>query len=346
MTAGGLGTLGVLAERINGRVVGDPAASVGRFAAIDDLDETTLTFATDERYLRLALASKAAAILTSTQLVTEGASYAKPLLVVASVRIALADLLALLEPPRPAPGIHATAVIDPSAELGRDVTIGPHVTIGPRARVGARTVLGPGVVIGADATVGDDCMFHPRAVLLDRCRAGNRVVLQSGATIGTDGFGWAFVDGALRKIPQVGSVELGDDVQIGSNTCVDRAQTGVTSVGEGTKIDNLCQIGHNCRIGKHSAIAAMSGMAGTTIIGDYVQVGGQAAFKGHITVGSRVVIAGASHIWGDIPDGMMVSGRPARAHRDELRGQALLRKLPKLFARVDALESSVGDNAE
>jgi len=186
----------------------------------------------------------------------------------------------------------------------------------------------------------------PRAVLLDRCRAGNRVILKPGATIGSDGFGWAFVDGALRKIPQVGYVELGDDVEIGANTCIDRAQTGVTSVGDGTKIDNLCQIGHNSRIGKHTAIAAMTGMAGTTIIGDYVQVGGQAAFKGHVTVGSRVIIAGASHIWGDVPDGVMVSGRPARAHRDELRGQALLRKLPKLFARVDALEGSVGDNAE
>jgi UDP-3-O-[3-hydroxymyristoyl] glucosamine N-acyltransferase len=144
----------------------------------------------------------------------------------------------------------------------------------------------------------------------------------------------------------VGSVELGDDVEIGANTCVDRAQTGVTSIGDGTKIDNLCQIGHNSRIGKHTAIAAQTGLAGTTIIGDYVQVGGQSAFKGHITVGSRVVIAGASHIWGDIPDGIMVSGRPARAHREELRGQALLRKLPKLFARVEALESVDGKNAE
>jgi UDP-3-O-[3-hydroxymyristoyl] glucosamine N-acyltransferase len=346
VTTGALGTLGSLAQHIDGRVIGDPTVSVDRLAAIDDLDERTLTFATDERYLRLALASKAAAILTDAQFVDEGAAYAKPLLVVGSVRVALADLLALLEPPRLAPGIHPTAVIEPSAQLGSDVALGAHVYVGERARIGDRTVLGASVVIGADAIVGDDCLFHPRAVLLDRCRTGNRVVLQSGATIGSDGFGWAFVEGALRKIPQVGTVELADDVEIGSNTCIDRAQTGVTSVGEGTKIDNLCQIGHNCRIGKHTAIAGMTGMAGTTIIGDYVQIGGQAAFKGHITVGSRVVIAGASHIWGDVPDGMMVSGRPARAHRDELRGQALLRKLPKLFARVDALEGSAGDNAE
>jgi UDP-3-O-[3-hydroxymyristoyl] glucosamine N-acyltransferase len=341
-----LGTLGSLAGITNGRVIGDPALIVGRLAAVDDIDETALTFATDERYLRLALESKAAAILTAAQLVDTSATYAKPLLVVTSVRTALADLLALLETPRLPPGIHPSAVVDPTARLGADVALGAHVYVGARARIGARTVLGAGVVIGADATVGDDCLFHPRAVLLDGCRAGHRVVLQSGATIGSDGFGWAFVEGGLRKIPQIGCVELGDDVEIGANTCIDRAQTGVTSVGDGTKIDNLCQVGHNCKIGKHTAIAAQTGMAGTTIIGDYVQVGGQSAFKGHVTVGSRVVIAGASHIWGDIPDGAMISGRPARAHREELRGQALLRKLPKLFARVDALESACGDNAE
>jgi UDP-3-O-[3-hydroxymyristoyl] glucosamine N-acyltransferase len=341
-----LGTLGSLSERIGGRVIGDPATAVERLAAIDDIDETALTFATDERYLRAALSSKAAAILTAAALVDTAASYVKPLLVVPSVRVALAELLVLLEPARVPPGIHPSAVVDSTAVVGHDVSLGAHVTVGPRARIGDRSVVGAGVVIGSDAVVGADCLFHPRAVLLDRCRVGDRVVLQSGATIGSDGFGWAFVEGGLRKIPQVGVVELGDDVEIGANTCIDRAQTGVTSVGEGTKIDNLCQIGHNCRIGKHNAIAAQTGMAGTTTIGDYVQVGGQSAFKGHITIGSRVVIAGASHVWGDIPDGLVISGRPARAHRDELRGQALLRKLPKLFARVDALESTVGDNAE
>jgi UDP-3-O-[3-hydroxymyristoyl] glucosamine N-acyltransferase len=345
-----LGTLGALAERIHGRVIGDTEIAIGRLAAIEDIigdnDEAALTFATDERYLRLALASKAAAVLTAAKLVDPQTQYPKPLVLVDSVRLALADLLALLEPARLAPGIHPSAVVDPSAVLGADVALGPHVSVGPRAVIGARTVLGAGVAVGADAIVGDDCLFHPRAVVLERCRIGNRVVLQSGATVGSDGFGWAFVEGALRKIPQVGYVMLGDDVEIGANTCIDRAQTGVTMVGDGTKIDNLCQIGHNSRIGKHTAIAAQTGMAGTTIIGDYVQVGGQCAFKGHVTIGSRVVIAGASHIWGDIPDGLMVSGRPARKHRDELRGQALLRKLPNLFARVDALEGEGDKNAE
>jgi UDP-3-O-[3-hydroxymyristoyl] glucosamine N-acyltransferase len=158
--------------------------------------------------------------------------------------------------------------------------------------------------------------------------------------IGSDGFGWAFLDGTLNKIPQIGTVELGDDVEIGANTCIDRAQTGVTSIGTGTKIDNLCQIGHNCRIGKHTAIAAQTGLAGTTIIGDYVQVGGQSGFGGHLTIGSRAKIAGGSEVWGDVEAGASVSGVPARNHRENVRVQAYVRRLPKLFERVEALETS------
>jgi len=340
-----LGTLGEIAERTGGRVIGDPNVVIERMAAIDDVDGSTLTFAADERYLRLALASKAGAVLTEEALVSPDQTYEKPVLVVASVRVGLADVLAAFEPPRPAPGIHPMAAIDPSAVLGKDVTIGPHVAIGAHARIGDRTILGAGVVVGDRAVVGADCVFRARAVFLEGCVAGDRVILQTGATVGSDGFGWAFVEGALRKIPQIGNVTLGNDVEIGSNTCVDRGQTGATSIGDGTKIDNLCQIGHNSRIGKHTALAAMNGMAGSAVIGDYVQSGGQNMFNGHITVGSRVTIAGGSHVWGDVPDGAKISGRPARHHRDEIRAQALLRKLPKLFERVDALEIAIDDSS-
>jgi UDP-3-O-[3-hydroxymyristoyl] glucosamine N-acyltransferase len=194
------------------------------------------------------------------------------------------------------------------------------------------------VVVGDDAQVGEDALFHPRAYLAYGCIVGRRVILQAGAVVGSDGFGWAFDQGRLEKIPQVGIVALADDVEIGANACVDRAQTGVTSIGEGSKIDNLCQIGHNCRIGKHTAIAALTGLAGTTTIGDYVQVGGHSAFRGHITVGSRVTVSGNAMVWNSVPDGATISGQPAHDHRDELRLQAYFRRLPKLFARVDALD--------
>ncbi len=334
-----LGTLGELAERVGGRVVGDPSFPIERIAAVDDADAGALTFAVDERYLRTALSSRAGAVLTDAALVADGETYPKPLLAVESTRVALAALLKSLEPPRPeGPFVHPTAAVHPTAQLGADVWVGPQVAIGPRARIGDRTVLRDGVVVASDAVVGADCLFHPRAYLADRCTAGDRVVLQAGAVIGSDGFGWAFLDGRLVKIPQVGIVALADDVEIGANTCVDRAQTGVTSIGEGTKIDNLCQIGHNARIGKHNAIAAFAGMAGTTTLGDYNRIAGSALFAGHITIGSRVTIGGASHVWGDVPDGAFVTGQPAQNHRDHVRLQAYLRKLPKLFARVDALE--------
>jgi len=337
--SGDLGTLGAIAERIGGRVIGDAGVRVGRIAAIDDVDATALTFATDERFLRAALESRAAAVLADEKLVDAGMAYAKPIVAVASPRLALAALLTQLEAPRPrGPFVHPSAVVDPRASIGADVYIGPLAAIAADASIGARTVIGAGVVVGARASMGADCLLHPRAYVADGCRLGDRVVLQAQAIVGSDGFGWAFLDGALQKIPQIGIVEIGDDVEIGANTCIDRAQTGVTSIGSGTKIDNLCQIGHNCRIGRHSAIAAQVGLAGTTIVGDYVQIGGQAGLGGHLSIGSRARIAGGAEVWGDVPEGATVSGSPARDHRANLRVQASVRRLPKLYDRVDALE--------
>jgi UDP-3-O-[3-hydroxymyristoyl] glucosamine N-acyltransferase len=339
-----IGTLGELAARVGGSVVGDAAFAVERITAVDDADATTLTFAVDAKYFAGALKSKAGAVLVDAALLEPGTAYAKPLLAVAGVRLALAALLAALEPPRPqGPFTHPSAAVDPTAELGAEVWIGPHVSIAAGARIGAGSVLHAGVAIGTGATLGAGCTLHPRAYVADGCELGARVVLQSGAVIGGDGFGWAFLDGRLVKIPQIGIVRLGDDVEVGANSCIDRAQTGVTEVGEGTKIDNLVQIGHNCRIGRHCAIAAFVGMAGTTVIGDYVQVGGAAMFKGHISVGDRSTIAGAAHVWGDLEPGSFSSGRPAQNHRDEVRLQAYIRRLPKISARVDALERGTRD---
>jgi len=320
-------------------VRGDGSLEIERIAAIDDVDEHTLTFATDERYLRAALATKAAAILTEPALAERVPDARKPLLLAASARAALRTLLAALVPPRPAgPYRHPSAAVDPGASLAGDVYVGPFVSIGAGAGVGAGCVLLAGAVIGAGARLGRDSTLHPRAMLLDRCIAGERVTLQAGAIVGSDGFGYVFVDGRFDKIPQIGIVELGDDVEIGANTCIDRAQTGVTRIGEGTKIDNLVQVGHNCRIGRHCAFAAMTGLAGSTDVGDYTVVGGQSAFKGHITVGSRVKIAGNTMVWGDVPDDAFISGAPAQDHKNELRQQVRLRNLEKLYQRVSALE--------
>ena len=332
-------TVGEYAARVGGIVRGDATLPIDGIAAIEDAGAGTLTFATDERYLRAALASRAAAILTEAAIADRVETPRKPLLIVESARVALAQLLASLEPPPPPrPFRDDSAVVDRSAVIGPDVHIGPLVVVGPGARIGADCVLLAGAIVGAGAQLGRGSTLHPRAMLLDHCIAGERVTLQAGAVVGSDGFGYVFVDGRFAKIPQIGDVVLGDDVEIGSNTCIDRAQTGTTSIGTGTKIDNLVQVGHNCRIGEHCGFAAMTGLAGSTTIGNHTIVGGQSAFKGHITVGSRVRIAGNTMVWGDVADDAFISGQPAHDHREELRLQVRLRNLDKLYERVSALE--------
>jgi UDP-3-O-[3-hydroxymyristoyl] glucosamine N-acyltransferase len=332
-----LGTVEQLAGRVGGRVVGNGSVAINAIAAVEEAGADAMTFATDARYLATALAGKAAAVLVDASIPFEAP--AKPLIVVENARYALAQLLRDLRPQRPkGPFVHSSAVVEPDAQLGADVYVGANAYVGRGARVGARSIVGAGAFVGDAATIGEDAWLHPHARLMERCEIGNRVVLHAGSVIGSEGFGWAFIDGALERIPQVGNVVLEDGVEIGANTCIDRAQTGSTQVGTGTKIDNLVQIGHNCRIGKHCAIAALTGMAGSTVIGDYVKVAGQVGTRGHMRVGSGVTIAGQSGVWGDVPDGATVSGNPARDHREDLRREVMIRKLPKLIARVDALE--------
>ena len=333
-----LGTLSELAARVGGRVVGDGSIVVTRVSAVDEATSETLTFATDEHYYASALASAAGAILVDAAIAV-GDTPAKPLIVVENSRQALAGLLQLLKPPRPqGPYRHPSSVVEDGVQLPADVYVGANAYIGRNAKIGAGVTIGAGGYVGDDTTIGDEAWLHPRATVLDGCVIGKRVVLHAGSVIGSEGFGWAFTEGKLQRIPQVGNVVLDDDVEVGANTTIDRAQTGSTRVGEGTKIDNLVQIGHNCRIGKHCAFASLTGLAGSTVVGDYVQVGGQVGFKGHITVGNRVTIAGQTGVWGDVPDGAMISGMPGRDHRERMKTEVILRRLPKLVARVDALE--------
>jgi UDP-3-O-[3-hydroxymyristoyl] glucosamine N-acyltransferase len=334
-----LGALDELAARVGGRVIGDGSVRVARIATIDEAGADALTFATSEAYLAAAFGGTAAAILVEAAFVVERPS--KPLLVVENVRHALAQLLGSLGTQRPAgPFRHPTAAVDDGARLASDVYVGAQTYIGRDVTIGAGSVVDAGAYVGDGAVIGDSVWIHPRATVMSGVQIGNRVVLHAGCVIGSDGFGWAFVDGRAERIPQIGNVVLEDDVEIGANSCIDRAQTGSTRIGAGTKIDNLVQIGHNCRIGKHCVIASLTGLAGSTVIGDYVKVAGQVGFKGHVTVGSGVTIAGQSGVWRDVPDGSTVSGNPAHDHREQLRQEVMIRKLPKLFDRVEELERS------
>jgi UDP-3-O-[3-hydroxymyristoyl] glucosamine N-acyltransferase len=335
-----LGTVKQLADRVGGQVVGNGDVVITGIATVEEAGSDALTFATETRYLTTALAGKAAAVLVDAAVEYEAP--AKPLIVVENARYALAKLLRELRPQPPqGPYVHPMAAVEPDAEIGEGVYVGAHAYVGKKARIGARTIVGAGAYVGNEASTGESAWLHPQSRLMEGCRIGNRVVLHAGSVIGSEGFGWAFIEGALERIPQVGNVVLDDDVEVGANTCIDRAQTGSTYVGTGTKIDNLVQIGHNCRIGKHCAIAALTGFAGSTVIGDYVKVAGQVGTRGHMRVGSRVTIAGQSGVWGDVADGATVSGNPARDHREDLRREVMIRKLPKLIARVDAIERRI-----
>lgn len=341
-----LGTLADLQAKVGGRVVGDGSVALARVSSVDDAAPDALTFATDEKYLAAAFASKAGAVLVDASVPMGADAPPKPVLIVENARAALATFLAALKRPRPkGPYRHPSAVVEDGATIGDDVYLGANAFIGSGARIGARATLGPGAYVGAESTIGEDTWLHPHAVVHEGCVVGSRVVLHSSSVIGSEGFGWAFIEGRLERIPQVGNVVLEDDVEIGANTCVDRAQTGSTFIGRGTKIDNLVQIGHNCRIGKHCAIAAQTGMAGSTSVGDFVKIAGQVGTRGHMHIGSGVTVAGQSGVWGDVEDGATISGNPARDHREWMKSEVMVRRLPKLVARVEKLERERNDES-
>lgn len=301
-----------------------------------------LSFITDLRYAALAADSRASALLA-------GDDYAPPpgprpaLLRCPEPSVALARAMEILRPqPRPQPGIHPTACLDPSAEIGAGASIGAYVVVGPHCRLGANAILHPHVVLYAHVTAGRNFLAHAHAVVRERVVIGDDVILQPGVVIGGDGFGFARRgDGAQIKIPQTGGVELHDRVEIQANSCVDRATLGATVIGAGTKIDNLSQVAHNCQIGDHVLLCAQVGLAGSTIIGDRAILAGQVGVAGHCTVGAGAIITAQSGTHGDLPPGGMYSGSPAFDHRQWLRSTAIFAKLGELHRAVRDLRKIV-----
>jgi len=243
--------------------------------------------------------------------------------------------------PRPGPGIHASAVVAPGARVAADASIGPLCVIEAGAVVGARVRLQAQVFVGRDAVIGDECWLHPGVVVADGCILRERVRLHAGVVVGSDGFGYEFVAGRHEKVPQVGVVEIGPDVEIGANTTLDRARFSRTVVGEGTKIDNLVQIAHNVVIGRHCLICAQAGISGSTTVGDYVVLGGQAGLAGHLTIGQGCKVDGQTGVRADLPPGSFVKGTPGLPYQLEQRINVLRPRLPGLFRRVDDLEAEI-----
>ena len=326
-------------EHVGGRREGDADPEISAVATLDRAVESDLSFVADPKYLRYLPATRAGALLIADDLHTRLDGVAIPAIVVDDPHRALAIVLGLLHPAPPhEPGIHATAELGEDVELGADVRIEAYAVIGAGTRIGARSRIGAHCVIGAGCELADDVRLHPHVTLYDGVAVGARSILHSGVRAGVDGFGYVHVDGVHRKVPQVGTCVIGADVEIGANTTIDRGSVGTTEIGDGVKIDNLVHLGHNVRVGAHAIIVAQAGVAGSTRIGSYAVLGGQAGIGGHVEIGQGAQVAGQAGVFGDVPAGAVYSGYPARPHKEALRAQAALFRLPEMLKKLRALE--------
>ncbi|HTN50144.1 MAG TPA: UDP-3-O-(3-hydroxymyristoyl)glucosamine N-acyltransferase [Burkholderiaceae bacterium] len=356
MTPGGLSLselTAAIAERTSGRLLarvdGDPQRRVSAVAALDAAGEGELSFLANPRYRRDAAGTRAGAVVVATAEANAlRAANAASLVVVDPPYAWFALAAQLLHPVlRRTPGVHPTASVDPSAMVDPSATIDAGAFVGSGARVGARTVIGAGAVLGAAAVLGADVLLHPRAVVLERCEVGHRSIVHSGAVIGADGFGFAPLDGGWIKIPQVGRVLIGEDVEIGANTSIDRGTMGDTVIESGAKIDNQVQVGHNCFIGANTVIAGCVGLAGSARVGRNCMIGGAAGIAGHLSIADGCVIGPATVVSGSITQpGHYTGFFPIMNNRDFERTAAIVRRLDNLRRRLRALEAAAGGNAE
>jgi UDP-3-O-[3-hydroxymyristoyl] glucosamine N-acyltransferase len=333
-------TTAEIAKLVGGEVVGDASAVLKNFAPAERAQSGDVTFAENEDYFARAEQSAATAIIADKRF-----SSAKKILIrVPNARVAFAKTLALFFPEQKfAAGIHPTAVIPATAKIDPTAHVGPHCTVGERVKIGANSVLQGGNFVGDDSSLGEDVNLFPNVTIYPRTEIGARVRIHAGTVIGSDGFGYVLDGGIHRKVPQIGNVVIGDDVEIGSNVSVDRGALGSTVIGKGTKIDNLVMIAHNVEIGEHCILIAQVGISGSTRLGSYVILAGQVGLAGHLKIGNQVTVAGQSGVMHDIPDGEKWLGSPAQPDKQTKRQFIAIQHLPDLLKRVAELEKKLGD---
>lgn len=317
---------------------GDGAMVISGVNQLESATPGDLSFVANRKAAERAGESKAGCLLVPLAFENP---LGRTLVRVADPRAAFARLIGLLYPPKRQPvGVHPTACVDATAILGEGVSVGPHVSIGPRTVLGNGCQIGSGCAIGDGVVIGDESILHPNVTIYDGVRIGSRALLHSGCVLGADGFGFAFTSDHYEKFPQIGTVEIGDDVELGANTCVDRAALGVTRIGDGVKVDNMVHIAHNCQIGRHVVIAAQTGFSGGVVIGDYAIVGGQVGVGDKARIESKAVIGSGAGILTSkiVRAGQPVWGTPARPLREHLQQLANLAKLPEMRAQLKAME--------
>ncbi|MGD9896570.1 MAG: UDP-3-O-(3-hydroxymyristoyl)glucosamine N-acyltransferase [Candidatus Methylacidiphilaceae bacterium] len=337
--------LGELAKLVNGELLGETKIVIRGAASLESAEEGEISFYANPRYEKAAYQTKASALLVNRDL---SGDFPCALVRVDSPSLAFSKVIELFapQPIAHAPGVHPTAVVSPEALIDEGVHVGPQAVIEAGVRVGARTVVGAGCFIGTETTLGQECLLYPRVVIRERCVIGNRVILHSGAVIGSDGFGYEFADGRHRKIPQTGTVQVDDDVEIGANTTIDRGRFGKTWIQEGCKIDNLVQIAHNVILGPHCLIVAQTGISGSTILGSRVTLAGQVGLAGHLRIGDGAIVTAQSGITKDVPAGAILSGRHGRPANETLQLEALYLRLPDLWHRLRKLEKQIALRAD
>ena len=336
--------LSAIAAALGADLEGDGSLEIEDIQPLESAGPAHLSFLSNPRYARSLAETRAGAVIVGREVEGPGCA----LLRVDDAYIGFAMALELFRRPElPEPGVHPAAVIAEDAEIGEGARIGPHVSIGARTRIGARAVLHPGVRIYPDVAIGDDFVAHANAVVRERTRIGHRVVVASGAGIGNEGFGnIPLPGGGVHALPQIGIVEIGDDVTVGSNTTIDRATIGVTRIADSVRLDNLVMVAHGCSIGKETLIAAQSGIAGSTVVGERVQLGGQVGVAGHLRVGDDARAAAQSGIASSVADGETVGGYPQRTAGRWRREVAALARLPELLRRVRRLVQRAASSDE
>lgn len=332
-------TLNEIAQLIDGVVVGDGNIEIVGVCGIKEAQKGEITFVANRKYIPLIEQTNASAIITTPDVKKSS----KPLILTENPSLAFAKLLALIAPDESNnyKGVHPTAVIGKNVKIGKGVAIHPFVVVGDNSEIGDNTLLYAGVFIGHNAKIGNNSIVYPHVSIRERVIIGDRVIIHSGTVIGSDGFGFATVQGLHQKIPQIGTVVIEDDVEIGANVTIDRARFDKTLIKHGTKIDNLVQIAHNVVIGENSIIVAQAGISGSTTLGKNVTLAGQAGVIGHINIGDNAVVAAQAGVTKSVPENTCVSGYPAKPHKKAKRINACVQKLPDLYKLVSELENKI-----